>query len=301
MVTMTYDSLVAPKGTTGSLLNWIGYGKIDVITVLDEAQFLLWDLGLRVREMRTSFTFGLTVGQANVSLPARFLDPIGKIYDTTNATDYDQRNETDVLASRSYSPLSGSLGTNPFTTALGSTQVSVGLANHGINQGSTFSVLAATSANGLSFNSTFPVISVTDANDFVIETGDVNAAGATASGVDGGAVATYTANNLVAASPTRWAIWDEKIHFDTAIDVPASMRLLYFRQPLLLSTTNETNFLTTRYPRLLRQACNTAAADFMKDDVEYNKGLTALTALVQSTAMQDDLSRRGATIGTDTP
>ena len=45
---MTYTSLVAPKGTTGSLANWVGYSKLDTETVLDEAQSLLFHL-LRVR------------------------------------------------------------------------------------------------------------------------------------------------------------------------------------------------------------------------------------------------------------
>ena len=46
---ITYNTLVAPKGTTGSLLNWIGYTKVDVATVLDESQILLYQM-IRVRE-----------------------------------------------------------------------------------------------------------------------------------------------------------------------------------------------------------------------------------------------------------
>ncbi len=44
-----------------------------------------------------------------------------------------------------------------------------------------------------------------------------------------------------------------------------------------------------------------AAADYMKDDGEYQKHLNALTMLVGSTAAENDLQYRGAEFGTDTP
>jgi hypothetical protein len=120
---MSYNTLVAPKGTTGSLLNWIGYTKVDTATVLDESQALLYQI-LRVREMRTEYTFGMAVGQANVALPTRFLDPIGKVYDTTNVTDYDQVDQGGVLRARSYdTSLAGTLDNAPFTTTLNSSLV----------------------------------------------------------------------------------------------------------------------------------------------------------------------------------
>jgi|SRR5882672_2503242 len=304
MVAMTYDTLIAPKGTVGSILNWVGYSKIDVVTVLDEAQFLLWDLGLRVREMRSEFVFGMIAGQCAVALPPRFLDPIGKIYDVTNVTDYDQVISTNLLAARAYEgSISGTFGTNPFTTTSGSSLVKVGQTNQPFNQDSTITIAAvAAPLNGLVLNGTFPVVSITDTNDFVIDAGDVNGgAVASATSTGGGASVTFTGNNLVAGSPSRWAVWNESIKFDTALQIPAAMKLLYFRQPLLLSTAIQTNFLTNRYPRLLRQACLAAAADFMKDSTEYQKAITALSSLIQSTAVQDDFSYRGATIGTDTP
>jgi hypothetical protein len=304
MVTMTYDSLIAPKGTVGSILNWVGYSKIDVATVLDEAQLILWELGMRVREMRSEFVFGLIAGKSAVPLPPSFLDPIGRIYDLTNSTAYDQVIETNVMAGRSYdNTITGSFGTNPFTTVSGSSLVTVAKTAEPFNQDSTITIAAATSPlNGLIMNGTFPVVDVTDANDFIIDVGDVNGgAVANASGSGGGSAATYTGNNLIAGSPSRWGIWNEQLKFDTALDLPASMKLLYYKQPALLSLTNESNFLTVRYRRLLRQACNTAAADYMKDSTEYQKGVQALSQLIQSTMATDDLSYRGATIGTDTP
>jgi hypothetical protein len=304
MVTMTYDTLIAPKGAVGSILNWVGYSKIDVATVLDEAQLLLWEVGLRVREMRSEFVFGMITGQSAVALPPNFLDPIGRIYDITNSTDYDQVIMTSAMAGRSYdNTITGTFSNNPFTTANNSSLITVAKTAEPFNQDSTITIAAATSPlNGLIINGTFPVVAITDANDFIIDAADVNGgAVASASGVGGGAAATYTGNNLIAGSPSRWGIWNEQIKFDVALDLPASMKLPYFKQPALLSPTNESNFLTVRYRRLLRQACNTAAADFMKDSTEYQKGVTTLAQLIQSTMATDDLSYRGATIGTDTP
>lgn len=294
---MNYTTLTGGKGAAGSIMNWVSYTKLDVGTVVDEAQSLLYSM-LRVREMRTEWTFGLLAGAANIALPARFLDPIGRLYDITNNTNYGHKIESDIVQTRAYdSSLSGSLGTNALSFTSGSSQVSVNKAAHGINQDSTFFIVGATAAAGITANGAFPVISVTDANNFII---DVDTA-ATATITGGGAAMTYTANNLIASSPTRWAVWDEQLKIDCALVDPITFKLLYYRSKPLLSATNPTNFLTDRYPILMRKACQAASADYMKDDVEYKKQVEALSGLISSTAAQDDLIYRGAEFGTDTP
>jgi hypothetical protein len=52
---------------------------------------------------------------------------------------------------------------------------------------------------------------------------------------------------------------------DSPPDVAYGYGLLYFQQPALLSTTNETNFLTTYYPRLLRVATMLEATEWVKE------------------------------------
>lgn len=298
---LSYNTLVAPKGTAGSLLNWIAYTKVDVDTVLSESQALLYQM-LRVREMRTEYTFPMAVGQANVALPTRFLDPIGKVYDATNVTDYDQVDQGGVLRARAYdSSLAGTLDNAPFTTTAGSALVAVADANHGLNQDATITIPAGGTLNGLTLSGSFPVVTITDANHFVVDAGSAFDLVATASGSGGGNGIAWTANNLIASSPTRWAVWDEQMKFDSAFDLPAVCKLLYFRQPKLLATDNQTNFVTARYPNLLRVACLAAAAQYMRDDGEFTKNVQALTGLVGSIASFDDLSYRGATFGTDTP
>lgn len=296
-MTMTYTSLVAPKGTTGSLANWVNYSKLDTPTVLEEAQSLLFQL-LRVREMRTEWTFGIAVGQSEIALPARFLDPIGRLHDIKNGYPIKHKIETDIASSRAYdnSP-NGDFDPAPFTTTNASSLVAVELVGHALTQGSTLTIADANAVGGLDLNGTFPVVSITDDDNLVIDV-DTEAS-STATG--GGSLATYTANKLIAASPNRWGVFDEKLKLDCAMESASQFKLLYYRSPKPLSATILTNWLTVRYPKLLRVACMAAAADYMKDDAEYNKHVTALTALVGSTAAENDLQYRGAEFGTDTP
>ncbi len=293
---MNYTSLVAPKGTTGSIANWVNYSKLDIVAVVDEAQSLLFSL-LRIREMRKEWTFGMAAGEAQIALPARFLDPIGRLYDITNGIRMPHRIETDIVGARVYEAASGSFGTNPFTTTSGSSIVTVVEAAHDLTQGSTITILAASAVGGLTLNGTFPVTGITDANTLTIDVDDL----ATSSATGGGASATYTANKLISGSPSSWTIFDEQVKFDCAFDTATQFKQLYFRSPLPLSATNLSNWLTVRYPKLMRVACMASAADFMKDDTEYQKHLTALTGLVGSANAESDLSYRGAEFGTDTP
>lgn len=293
---MDYTSLTASKGTAGSILNWVGYSKLDAPTLLEEAQSLIYQF-LRVREMRKEWVFGVSVGQASVDLPSRFLDPIGKVCDETNSIEYDHLIETKLQSRRTYDDIaSTALGTDPFTTVSGSGLVTVAKTAHGISQDSIVTIAGASAVNGITPNGTFPVDSVTT-NAFVIDTGGT----ANANGSGGGSAASYTGSNLVQGSPRAWAIWDDAVKFDFAFDAAAVMKLLYYRLPDLLSASNPTNFLTIKYPKLLRVATTAAAAEFMKDDGEYQKGLAALQSLIQQTAVADDYSYRGASFGTETP
>lgn len=297
---MNYTTLIAAKGNPGSIANWVGYGKIDIPTVLDEAQSIIFQ-SLRVREMRTEYVFGLAVGQSRVALPARFLDPIGRIHDNRGMR-YVHKGESDIIARRSFEEVSGgTLGTDPFTTgAVNSSTVTVNIPAHGLTQGSdvTFPTSAPT-VDGIGLAGTFPVSAVIDADTIVI-TSFIDQA--TVGGVTGGGSGVpWSGNLLIPSIPSIWSIFDEAIQFDGAFDTAVQCRLSCFRSPPLLSPTNPTNFITSRYPRLIREATNAAAASFMKDDNEEQKALTKLGALIDATNAESDLIYRGADITTDTP
>src|SRR4051812_10077877 len=293
---MTYATLTGAKGSAGSIMNWVGYTKLDVDVVVDEAQSLIYQV-LRVREMRTMWTFGMAVGQANIPLPARVLDPIGRIYDVTNGFGYPHEIDSNVRARRAYEALTGSFGASPFTTTLGSTLVTCVDTAHGLNQDSTITIAAALAVGGLTLNGTFPVTSITDANTFVIDTDTT----ATSTATDGGSVATWTSNRLIASTPSCWGIWDQAIEFDAAFDTATACKLAYYRRPALLSDDNLSNWLTDRYPMIMRKACQAAAADYMRDADEFNRQAKSMSELILATQAGDDMTFHGAEFGTDTP
>lgn len=55
------------------------------------------------------------------------------------------------------------------------------------------------------------------------------------------------------------------LQMDSPPDQAYAYNLIYFQQPLPLSVTNPTNFITDTYPRLMRCACMAAACEFAKD------------------------------------
>lgn len=294
---MTYTSLVATKGTVGSIANWVNYSKVEtnLPTILDEAQALIYQL-LRVREMQTTMHFKMTAGLSRYALPARFLDPIGEIHSTNQNFTFAHKIDSTVKTSRPFSVLLGSLGTNPFTTTIGSSQVSVALTAHSFTQGSIFGPSGASAVGGLTLDGAYEVASVTT-NAFVIETGTP----ATSSATGGGAAVTYTASMLTQGTPGIWGIFDEAIQFDQAFDATHLLNLAHYQSLPLLSPTNTSNFLTNRHPQILRAACVAAAEDFMKDTEEYNKAMTRLTALIDKSQYENDLIYRGAELDTWNP
>lgn len=294
---MTYTSLTAAKGVSGSIANWISYTKLDIGPLLDEAQSLIFQY-LRTREMKTSVRFTLAQYGASRAVPTDFLDPIGQMYCPSFNMSFDHKDDGFVQRNRNYAETSGTLATNPLTTTSGSSSVTVAATAHGFSQDSSIYLTGATAVGGLTITGTFEITSVAT-NSFVIDCTSVGTATSSATG--GGAAVAYTCENLTVGSPKYWSIWDEKFRFDQAFSQQLTCELLYYKQPALLSSTNASNFLTTRYPNLVRVACQTSAADFMKDDAEYNKGLARLQAAIDRIQTQDDLIWRGATIDTETP
>jgi hypothetical protein len=300
---MSYPSLVGDKNTAGSIARWVNYSKLDADQILQEAQSLIYSL-LRVREMRAHFTAAMGVGNSQIALPTGFLDPIGRISFLVSGAKAEQRYPNFIQRRRVYTSTTGSLGSNPFTTTAGSTLVSVNLPSHGFSQGSRFGTIGATAFNGVTIANAlgtaageFDVVSIANANTFVI---DITPLGVVPSGngAGGGGGIIYAVQNLVQGMPIYWGIWNETIFFDVAFNQAENCDVQYFAAPPILSTTNPTNFLTNRYPHLLRKACTAQAWDFLRNDAEYQKDLAALTALAEQTNAEADFAYRGATFDT---
>jgi hypothetical protein len=83
--------------------------------------------------------------------------------------------------------LTGTLGSNPFTTTNGSNVIAVSQAGHGVVPGDTIIYAGAATFNGVTLNGTFFVNTVTDINNFTF----IAAQTATGSGAGGGGAVTF--------------------------------------------------------------------------------------------------------------
>lgn len=100
-------------------------------------------------------------------------------------------------------------------------------------------------------------------------------------------------NALTEGMPQHYAIIGSNAYFDVLPDQTYRYDLLYFKQPDLLTPGSPTNFLTQRYPHVLRQTCIGYAALFAKDYEDAGTCLKMADALIDNVREMDDLSRRG--------
>lgn len=283
----------------GSLLSFIGSTTTPVQAVLAEAQTLLYSM-LRCREMMTETVFTMAVNASYIALPARFLDPIGRISVPSFNMRIRHKDSVYVQSNRNYNEQSGTLGASPFTTTSGSNTVSVALTNHGFTQDSVFNTSGATAFNGVTIAGTFPVNGITDANNFTI---DITSLGATpnASSAGGGSSVAYICDVLTSGTPVFFGIWNERINFDQAFFQACVCRLQYYQSLPLLTSADQSNFLTTRYPQLFRLACQAAEANMKRDREGYDAIAADLARLVQVVNADNDMQYRGLELETDTP
>lgn len=100
--------------------------------------------------------------------------------------------------------------------------------------------------------------------------------------------------NLYESTPSRWAIIGETAYVDVQPVETFSGVLHYFKQPAdLAATTNETNFLTIRYPSLLRFTCMAVAYQHMKDSVRTQEYSAYAENALQEAMRTNEMFRRG--------
>lgn len=103
----------------------------------------------------------------------------------------------------------------------------------------------------------------------------------------------YDGCQISTGIPGWYAIYDRCLNFECATETAATLDLIYYRRPRPLSEGNPTNFLTTRYPGILRAACLMAAFDQMSDDAAYNRTKGRLDELLARSAVEQDFALRG--------
>jgi hypothetical protein len=95
--------------------------------------------------------------------------------------------------------------------------------------------------------------------------------------------------------PTAYASIGTILQLDSPADQAYPYRALYYARPAALGTGNTTNFLTDRYPRLLRSTCLAFANEWLKKADEKQYWLTiAENEIAQAQRESESEQRRNA-------
>jgi hypothetical protein len=93
--------------------------------------------------------------------------------------------------------------------------------------------------------------------------------------------------------PTFWCDFGGSMQLSTKADHAYTAKLVFYKRPEALSGSNETNFLTTRYPTLLRRACGMFAAEARKEYDTYDRMEVRAIQAVADIMKENDLAMRG--------
>lgn len=93
--------------------------------------------------------------------------------------------------------------------------------------------------------------------------------------------------------PQRYAIFDEQLNFDHDPDQAYTGKMIYFKTPTALSSSNTTNFLTSKYPTLLRRVCLMFGAEARKEYDLMDRNEIKALEMIEEIKRESDLSYRG--------
>lgn len=110
--------------------------------------------------------------------------------------------------------------------------------------------------------------------------------------------------NRTTGAPTKWGTNATQAVFDTYAPSGTTYdyTLLYYGAlAALAASTNETNFLTDRYPRLFRTVLMAFAYEFQEDDRRAEKYLVKSEMLLREVEVEKDLEFMGANMQMNVP
>lgn len=93
--------------------------------------------------------------------------------------------------------------------------------------------------------------------------------------------------------PTYWTDFDQTIQMDCLADQAYTAKMVYFARPAALSGSNLTNWLTERYPTLLRRVCLMFAAEARKEYDLYDRLEQRAMMMIQEVKVESDHAMRG--------
>lgn len=99
--------------------------------------------------------------------------------------------------------------------------------------------------------------------------------------------------DLYEGTPARWTVMADVAQVDVTCAENFAGLLTYYDTPAALSSLNTTNFLTRRYPRLLRVALMAVGLEHMKDADRAVGYFSGAEALVNEANASNEMYRRG--------
>mgnify|MGYP003663388584 FL=1 len=107
----------------------------------------------------------------------------------------------------------------------------------------------------------------------------------------------YSTGVVSTGKPCAFSVYGEQLQFDTKADTAIIARLMFYKKPDNLSADNETNFLTTRYPHLLRSAIMASAYSQLRNTEAQSIEMSKFSAYLVAANTQDDLdTHRGQSL-----
>lgn len=110
-----------------------------------------------------------------------------------------------------------------------------------------------------------------------------------------------TTNLIGQGQPGFFAFTGTTVEFDCAADATAAgtYYLDYYGSLPALSVANPTNFLTARYPMLMRSACMASAASFLNDATRVSSYTNQMMAIIADIDVTDEFASRGSEVDAD--
>lgn len=93
--------------------------------------------------------------------------------------------------------------------------------------------------------------------------------------------------------PTYWADFNGVIQLNTAADQAYVAKMVFFKRPNALSSTNTSNWLTEKYPTLLRRVCLMFAAEARKEYDTMDRSEIKAMGMIDDIKKENDLAMRG--------
>jgi hypothetical protein len=96
--------------------------------------------------------------------------------------------------------------------------------------------------------------------------------------------------------PTCYSVYNEVFNFDFQPEAAITATCLYYKQPTALGALNTSNWLCTRYPNILRHACQYYAYLQMENDTQAERHKKLADELIGRANVESDLTLRGADV-----